>query len=129
MTLAMLRLKGGIAGVRVPIGWPNRLLVAVYVLWTMTVASCRPAAIRALFWRVDSVKGLIYRELSPCSSLELLPFESPSRLADYRDGRPEDWPRLGIFISCESKPQKEIRFKACAKTSRDRQAAFSPTPS
>jgi hypothetical protein len=38
MAVAMLTLKGGIAGVRVPIGWPNRLLVAVYVIWTMTVA-------------------------------------------------------------------------------------------
>jgi hypothetical protein len=38
LAAAMLTLRGSIAGVRVPIGWPNRLLVAIYSLWPMSVA-------------------------------------------------------------------------------------------
>jgi hypothetical protein len=38
MAAAMLTLTGGIGGVQVPIGWPNRLLVAIYALWVMSVA-------------------------------------------------------------------------------------------
>jgi hypothetical protein len=38
MVAAMCTLRGSSASVQVPIGWPNRLLVAIYVLWTMSVA-------------------------------------------------------------------------------------------
>lgn len=38
MAAAMLTLRGSIGGVRVPIGWPNRLLVAIYTFWTTSVA-------------------------------------------------------------------------------------------
>jgi hypothetical protein len=38
MAAAMMTLKRGIAGVQVPIGWPNRLLVVIYAVWAMSVA-------------------------------------------------------------------------------------------
>ena len=38
MAAAMFTLKGSIGGIQVPIGWPNRLLVAIYSLWVMSVA-------------------------------------------------------------------------------------------
>jgi hypothetical protein len=38
MVAAMSTLRSGIAGVRVPIGWPNRLLIVIYVAWLMSVA-------------------------------------------------------------------------------------------
>ena len=38
LVAAMLTLRGGIGGVRVPIGWPNRLLVVTYAVWVMSVA-------------------------------------------------------------------------------------------
>jgi hypothetical protein len=38
MVAAMCTLRGPIGGVQVPIGWPNRLLVTIYVLWAMSVA-------------------------------------------------------------------------------------------
>jgi hypothetical protein len=38
LVAAMLTLRGSIGGVRVPIAWPNRLLVAIYTLWPICVA-------------------------------------------------------------------------------------------
>jgi hypothetical protein len=38
LVAAMLTLTGSIFGVQVPIGWPNRLLVGIYVLWAMSMA-------------------------------------------------------------------------------------------
>jgi hypothetical protein len=38
MVVAMFTLKGSVGGLRVPIGWPNRLLVAVYCTWAIVVA-------------------------------------------------------------------------------------------
>ena len=38
MAAAMFTLRRSIAGIQVPIGWPNRLLVAIYALWVMGVA-------------------------------------------------------------------------------------------
>jgi hypothetical protein len=38
MVAAMVSLKGSVAGVQVPIGWPNRLLVVVYCTWVIVVA-------------------------------------------------------------------------------------------
>jgi hypothetical protein len=38
LVAAMLTLSGSIFGVQVPIGWPNRLLVGIYVLWAMSIA-------------------------------------------------------------------------------------------
>jgi hypothetical protein len=38
MAAAMFTLRGSIGGIQVPIGWPNRLLVAIYALWVMSVA-------------------------------------------------------------------------------------------
>jgi hypothetical protein len=37
MAAAMLSLSGRIVGVKVPIGWPNRFLVAMYCLWVISV--------------------------------------------------------------------------------------------
>jgi hypothetical protein len=38
MLTAMLSLTGKMGGLKVPIGWPNRLLIAIYAAWVMIVA-------------------------------------------------------------------------------------------
>jgi RNA polymerase sigma factor (sigma-70 family) len=38
LVVAMVSLKGSVAGVQVPIGWLNRLLVVVYCTWVIVVA-------------------------------------------------------------------------------------------
>jgi hypothetical protein len=45
LAAAMFTLTGRIGGIQVPIGWPNRLLVAIYALWVMTVA-CQAIRLR-----------------------------------------------------------------------------------
>jgi hypothetical protein len=40
MVLAMISLSRSVTILKVPIGWPNRLLIVVYCTWVIVVARC-----------------------------------------------------------------------------------------
>ena len=58
MVAAMLTLTRRIRGFRLPIGWPNRLLVAIYLAWAITVA-----------WKRIRLRGKISRPIETSSLL------------------------------------------------------------